>query len=349
MLTLVTGATGLVGNNVVRLLLQRGAAVRVLTRAGSDPRPLAALDVETVQGDVRDLESMRRACRGVERVVHAAAEVRIGWSGLEKQRAINVDGTRHLAAAAREVGARLVHVSTVDAMGYGTRAKPADEDTPLNGHVACPYVVTKREAEHVVLEQVELGLDAVIVNPAFMLGPWDWKPSSGRMLLAVAKGRCLWAPPGGNDFCDVRDVAAGILAAAERGKRGRRYILGGEPLSYLEAWRMFAEVSGGRPPRRVVGRRLLQAAGVIGGLWGRIARREPDVNSAATAMSVMEHHFQSARAAAELGYSPRPAREAAEAAWDWFRHFQPHCLSKNRGAGETPAPQRRFYTSRGRP
>jgi dihydroflavonol-4-reductase len=323
MLTLVTGATGLVGNNVVRLLLQRGSAVRVLTRAGSNPRPLEALDVETVHGDVRNQESMHQACDGVARVVHAAAEVRIGWSGLKLQRAINVDGTRHVAVAARETGARMVHVSTVDAMGYGSRAEPADENTPLGGHVACPYVVTKREAERVVMEQVELGLDAVIVNPVYMLGPWDWKPSSGRMLLAVACGRGLLAPPGGNDFCDVRDVAAGILAAAERGERGRRYILGGEPLSYLEAWRMFADVSGARPPRRVVGRRLLRAAGVIGGLWGRIVRREPDINSAATAMSEMEHHFQSARAADELGYSPRPAREAAEAAWDWFRRFHP--------------------------
>jgi len=323
MLTLVTGATGLLGNNVVRLLLERGESVRVLAREGSDRRPLEALDVEPVQGDVRDQESMRQACRDVSRVVHAAAEVHIGWSGLKRQRAINVEGTRNVAVAAREAGARMVHVSTVDTMGYGTRAKPADENTPQGGHVACPYVVTKREAEKAVMEQVDLGLDAVVVNPAYMLGPWDWKPSSGRMLLAVARGRGLLAPPGGNDFCDVRDVAAGILAAAERGERGQRYILGGEPLSYLEAWRMFADVSGARPPRRVVGRRLLRVAGIIGGLWGRITRHEPDINTAATAMSMMEHHFHSDRAAAELGYSPRPAREAAEAAWDWFRRFQP--------------------------
>ncbi len=323
MLTLVTGATGLLGNNVVRLLLQRGDAVRVLAREGSDRRPLEALDVEVVQGDIRDLESMRHACRDVTHVVHAAAEVHIGWSGLKRQRAINVEGTRHVAVAAHEAGARMIHVSTVDTMGYGTRAEPADENTPLRGYVACPYVVTKREAEHVVMEQVERGLDAVIVNPAYMLGPWDWKPSSGRMLLAVARGWGLLAPPGGNDFCDVRDVAAGILAAAERGDRGQRYILGGEPLSYLEAWRMFADVSGGRPPRRVVGHRLLRLAGIIGGLWGRITLHEPDVNTAATAMSEIEHHFHSNRAVAELGYSPRPAREAAEAAWDWFRRFQP--------------------------
>ncbi|HEV3003888.1 MAG TPA: NAD-dependent epimerase/dehydratase family protein [Pirellulales bacterium] len=323
MLTLVTGATGLLGNNVVRLLLERGAAVRVLARKGSDPRPLEALEVDTAHGDVRDQCSVRRACQDVSRVVHAAAVVHIGWSGWEQQRAVNVEGTRNVAVAARAAGARLVHVSSVDALGYGTRAEPADEEAPLNGHVACPYVVTKRAAEQVVLEQVELGLDAVIVNPVFMLGPWDWKPSSGRMLLAVARGKGLLAPPGGNDFCDVRDVAGGILAAAERGEPGRRYILGGEPLSYLEAWRMFASVSGARPPLGVVGRRLLRAAGVAGSLWGRICRREPDVNSAATAMSMLEHHFQSARAVAELGYSPRPAREAAEAAWDWFRRFHP--------------------------
>lgn len=319
MRTLVTGATGLVGNNVVRLLLERGHAVRVLRRKDCDPRPLAGLDVESALGDVRDLESLRAACQGVARVVHAAARVHIGWSGLKLQQAVNVEGSGNVALAAREAGARMVHVSSVDALGFGTRDAPADEETPPNGHVHCPYVVTKRAAEQCVLEQVRQGLDAVIVNPAYMLGPWDWKPSSGRMLLAVARGRGLFAPPGGNDFCDVRDVASGTLAAAERGLVGRRYILSGESLSYLEAWRVFAEVTGGRPPIRRLRRVVVRAIGMAGDVWGRLSGSEPDVNSAAAAISTQAHHFSSQRARAELGYLPRGAREAAAAAWEWFK------------------------------
>ena len=321
MITLVTGATGLVGNNVVRLLLDRGHAVRVLGRSGSSSRPLDGLEVDRAVGDVCDAESLRAACRGVGLIVHAAARVHIGWSGLGEQRLVNVEGTRNVAHAAREVGARLVHVSTVDTVGCGTRALPADEESPHGRPIECPYVVTKREAEQVVLDLVPDGLNAVVVNPAFMLGPWDWKPSSGRMLLAVGRGRGLVAPPGGNDFCDVRDVAEGILAAAERGEAGRRYILGGEPLSYYEAWTLFAEITGGYRPRRVMRAPMLRTLGCLGSFWGRMTGREPDLNRASVAMSIVEHHFSAARATRELGYKVRPIRDAVLDAWDWFLRY----------------------------
>ena len=153
--------------------------------------------------------------------VHAAAYVHIGWTGLDLSRAINVAGTAHVAASARRAGARLVHVSSVDAIGLLPHGQPSDEETPVAGGVLCPYVVTKREAEQAVLAEVAQGLDATIVNPAYMIGPWDWKPSSGRMLLEVSRNRGLVAPLGTNNFCDVRDVAQGILTAADRGATGR--------------------------------------------------------------------------------------------------------------------------------
>jgi dihydroflavonol-4-reductase len=319
MRTLVTGSTGLVGNNVVRLLVERGGQVRVLTRDTSNRRALDGISVEFAQGDVRDAAAVRRAVQGTNQVIHAAAHVHIGWTGLDLARAVNVEGTRNVAQAAQAEGVKLVHVSSIDALGVRSLAEPATEDTPPDNGVLCPYVVTKREAEQVILTAVSQGLNATIVNPAFMIGPWDWKPSSGRMLLEVARGRGLFAPLGTNNFCDVRDVAAGILAAAERGQAGRRYILGGQTLSYFQAWRIFAEVSGARRPLLPAGPLLRFAAGRCGDLWTRISGREPDVNSAATAMSGQQRHVSSARAQAELGYSHRPIREAAEAAWAWFQ------------------------------
>ena len=317
MLYLVTGATGLVGNNVVRLLIERGENVRALVRNPSD-KALAGLPIELVTGDVCNAEAVGRAVEGVDRVIHAAARVHLGWTGLELQRSVNVEGTRNVAKAAKQAGLRMVHVSSVDALGLGSRSLPADEECPAEGSVLCPYVVTKRAAERALLELVADGLDAVIVNPVYMFGPWDWKPSSGRMILEVARGWALLAPPGGNDFADVRDVAAGILTAAERGQTGRRYILGGDPLSYLEAWRMIADVVGVRGPRRMMLRPGLFVAGRFGDLWAKVRGVEGDVNSAAVAMSQLEHHFSYQRAAAELDYRPRPAREAIEAAWAWF-------------------------------
>ena len=247
MVTLVTGATGLVGNNVVRRLLEQGVAVRVLARENIDPRPLAGLDVEIARGDVRDAAAVGQAVRGADCVIHAAGHVHIGWKGMDTARAINVEGTRNIAQAARSEDARLVHVSSIDALGISTAKRTVDEETPPTGGVLCPYVVTKREAEQVVLHEVAQGLRASIVNPGFMIGPNDWKPSSGRMLLQVARGWGLFAPLGSNSYCDVRDVVAGILAAANQGKSGRRYILAGETLTYFQACASLPQPPAARP------------------------------------------------------------------------------------------------------
>ena len=195
-LTLVTGATGLVGNNVVRLMLARGEAVRVLARPSSDCRPLEDLDVEVVAGDVRDEQAVQRACQGASAVIHCAGYVRIGWAQPELYRAINVGGTRNVSQACRQLGTRFVHVSSTDVFGGCSLTQATNEDTPAGDGPLVPYVATKREAESVVREQVEQGLQAVTVNPSFMLGPWDWKPSSGRMLLAVGRSSAIFAPHG---------------------------------------------------------------------------------------------------------------------------------------------------------
>jgi len=206
----------------------------------------------------------------------------------------------------------------VDAIGLRPDGAPADDENPPGGMPECPYVVTKREAERAVLDEVERGLDAVIVNPVYMIGPWDWKPSSGRMLLEVGAGKGLFAPPGANDFVDVRDVAHGILAALEKGRTGRRYILGGHSLSYLEAWRVFARAAGRMQPLGVAPRAAVRIAGWVGDAASLFTRRELPVNSAAAAMSMLPHNFSSARAQAELGYAFRPFETTVADAWGWF-------------------------------
>ncbi|MBW3601026.1 MAG: NAD-dependent epimerase/dehydratase family protein [Planctomycetes bacterium] len=319
MTTLVTGATGLLGNNVVRLLLERGDAVRVLARDSSDPRPLEGLDVERVAGDVRDAAAVRRACEGINLVIHAAARVHIGRRDLELQREINVEGTRHVAEAACDAGARLVHVSTVDVIGAGRRHQPADEETPPDPKARCTYVVTKREAEQLVLSMAGDRLDAVVVNPGYMLGPWDWKPSSGRMLLEVARRMTPLAPRGGSSVADVRDVARGVLLAAEKGERCRRYILAGENLTYFQQWKLFSQLGGSRPPLLLAGPLLRWIGAAYGDVRAAVRGTETDLNSAAVAMSSRFNFYSSQRAARELGYLFCTAREATLAAWEWFQ------------------------------
>jgi dihydroflavonol-4-reductase len=317
---LVTGATGLLGNNIVRHLVEAGEHVRVLTRSSSDPQPLADLPIERAEGDVRDQAAVEQACRNVEIVIHAAGYVHLGWKQLDQLQAINVEGTKSVAAAANRAGARLVHISGVNALGLGKLANPADEDSALPGIVECGYVVTKRAAETAVLDEVSRGLDAVIVNPGCMFGPWDWKPSSGKMILAVAKFAPIY-PTGAVTFCDARDVAAGTVAAAKQGRGGQRYILGGHNLTYLAAWKQMAQLAGHRGPISPMGPLFRAAVVPILDIYTWITGKEGDANSAVLMMGRQEHCFSSRRAETELGYSWRPFSETLANTWDWFRQW----------------------------
>ena len=318
----VTGATGLLGNNLVRMLLERGGTrVRALLRLTSGVGSLEGLAAGVIRVDLARAtpDEIVRAIDGMDTVIHCAARVGIGRQELAGYRAANVDATAALARACRRIGARLVHVSTVDTMRWGTREDPGTEDQEPGPDYGIPYVISKREAEAAVLAEVENGLDAVVVNPAYMLGPWDWKPSSGRMLLKAVHAPLLLAPPGGNDFCHVQDVAAGTLAAAGRGRTGERYILGGEAMTYTEAFQLFANVAGRRKRARTSPAWLVRAAGHAANIAGLLTGGgEFDVNSASADASIRPHHFSSAKAERELGYTHRPAADAARDAWEWF-------------------------------
>jgi dihydroflavonol-4-reductase len=315
---LVTGATGLVGNNVVRQLIDRGDEVRVLMRPTSDLRGLDGLPIERAIGDVRDAASVAAACQGVKFVIHAAGFVHLGWTHFDMHRQINVDGARNVAVAAREAGIRMVHVSGINSLGLGRLDRPADEESALPGIVEIPYVVTKRQSEQVVLEEVARGLDALIVNPGCMFGPWDWKPSSGRMMLAVTRFAPVY-PLGALTLCDVRDVAAGTLAAAEHGRTGRRYILGGHNMTYREAWRRMRRFVGKGGPIFPLGPIIRMVATPILDLHTWLTGREGDVNSGALRLGRQQHCFSSHRAENELGYRSRPFDETLSDTWDWFR------------------------------
>lgn len=309
----VTGGTGLVGNNVVRALLAAGAQVRVLSRR-PPRREFAGLAVEEVSGDLDDAASLRRAFEGAECVVHAAAMVEIRYGGRAEMEAVNVRGTEAVVAALPP-GARLVHVSTVDALGMRTREAPADETCAPAAHEGgVPYVDTKRLADRVVQERAP---NAVIVYPTYMIGPWDWRPSSGKMLLEIGSGKGLLAPPGGNNFVDVRDVAAGILAAAAA-RAGGRWILGGENLSYREAWARMAAVTGARPPLGELPRWAAGAAAAGFDLARAVGLPEGEINAAAIRMSTAPHYFSPAKAIAELGMPQTPLDTALADAWAWF-------------------------------
>ncbi len=217
--TLVTGATGLVGNNVVRQLLSRGWSVRVLARDGADPRPLAGLDVEIFRGDIRRPETLSSACSGAGAVIHAAGYVHLGRTGLDLQRAINVEGTRNVARTARQAG-REWFTSPRATRRESGRSERRPMKTRLADPRGCTYAISKPRGRTGRPRRNRQGARRGDRQSRVHARPWDWKPSSGRMLLEVARGRGLLAPHGWFSVCDVRDVASGIISAAERGAAG---------------------------------------------------------------------------------------------------------------------------------
>ncbi|MCG8592027.1 MAG: SDR family oxidoreductase [Proteobacteria bacterium] len=319
-LDLVTGATGLVGGNLVRALARRGRQVRVLTRRPAD---LGQPDVEVVPGDLADPASLVAACTGVDRVFHCAARVSLWPPDADAIWRDNVLGTEHLLRAARAGGVRrFVHCSTVDALGLPEGAAPADETTPWNWDrlgLDNPYARSKRAAQERVLEAAQHHLDAVVVNPTYMFGPHDRKPSSGRMILEVAAGRAVAAPAGGNNFVDVRDVAEGLVAAAERGRRGEAYVLGHLNWTYRQAFTAIARAVGRPPPRFTLPRGVARVGGIAGDVWGRLRGREPAVHSITARLGSVGHYYSWAKAERELGFQPGPVETAIADAVHWFR------------------------------
>ncbi|MFW6169377.1 MAG: NAD-dependent epimerase/dehydratase family protein [Planctomycetota bacterium] len=318
---LVTGATGLLGNNITRLLVQRMANVRVLMRKTASRRALEGLEVDIATGDVTDPASLAVAMEGCTGVIHAAGCVLLGWKNEALHESTNHQGAQHVARAARQAEARLVHVSTINTLGVGTKTQPANEAWSAGPNIPCPYVVSKQAGETAVRTQIESGLDGVIVHPGLMFGPWDWKPSSGRMILEVARNFVPIAPAGGISVCDVRDVAEGVLAAFDQAPIGRDYILAGHNLTYLELWQHITDVADGHRPFCHSVPPLGFIAGHIGDLWGWLTRHEPNVNSAAVKLSESFHYFDSTRAHRELGYRTRPVEQSLRDAWTWLCEY----------------------------
>jgi dihydroflavonol-4-reductase len=317
----VTGATGFVGSAVARALLARGHRVRVLARSNSDRRNLAGLTVEIAEGAMEDPRSLARAVAGCRYVYHVAADYRIWVPDPAPMFRANVDGTRDLLSAALEAGAeRVVYTSSVATLGL-VPGGSADEETPSrNEDMIGPYKRSKFVAEEVARELVrERGLPAVIVNPSTPVGPGDIKPTpTGRLIVEAARGQMPAFVDTGLNIVHVDDVAEGHLAAAEKGRIGERYILGGENMALAEILAEVAQAVGRRPPWLRVPHGVLFPVAIGAELAARVTGRDPFVTLDGVRMSRKKMYFTSEKASRELGYAPRPAREAIADATSWF-------------------------------
>lgn len=317
---LVTGATGLLGNSVVRELLGRGESVRVFARGLADRPELQGLDVEFCSGELTDRAALEKAASGCRAVIHSAAMIHIGHNRLEEARQVNVKGTAAVVAACRSAGSRLIYVSTVDTLPAAHSAdRPLCEATPGLAKTVCTYVVSKGEAEQEVSAACAQGLDGVIVHPGFMLGPFDWKPSSGAMMLAIYRAPAVVAPRGTASVCDARDVAIAIANSISAGRRGEHYILAGENIGYPELCARMLSVM--QKKKRVFRMGpVIPAAARLVDAWNRFSgSREKLFNGAAIAMGHLHHAYDSSKSQSELDYHRRPLDETLNDAWAWLR------------------------------
>lgn len=319
----VTGGTGFVGSAVVRHLAAGGHRVRALARPGSDRRLLVDLPVEIADGDLTDPISLRRLLHGCGWLFHVAAFYSL-WARDRRQfYDINVEGTRRILRTAADAGVtRVVYTSTVGALGIPLNGSPGTEETPVSlQDMVGDYKRSKFLAEEVARDFARQGLPVVIVNPSTPVGAGDIKPTpTGQMIVDFLRGR-MWAYlETGLNLVDVEDVAAGHLLAAERGRIGQRYILGGKNLTLREIFEILGRLTGVRPPRvKVSAGVILPLAWVSEWIADHLAGRPPLIAVDAVRMARKTMFFDGGKAIRELGLPQSPIEDALARAVRWFR------------------------------
>ncbi|MGE0417745.1 MAG: hopanoid-associated sugar epimerase [Acetobacteraceae bacterium] len=323
MTTLVTGATGFVGSAVARVLLARGHKLRLLVRANSDRRNIAGLEAEVVVGDLTDPDSLDRAAAGCRYVVHVAADYRIWVPDPNEMLRANVEGAVAMVRAAARAGAeRIVHCSSVAALGQIGDGTPADEDTPTHeADFVGIYKRSKYLAERAVFDlAAREGLPVVVVNPAAPVGPRDIKPTpTGKMIRDAAAGRMPAYIDTGLNVVHVDDVAEGHALALERGRVGERYVLGGDNMLLKDILTMVATVAGKRPPMIRLPEGVVWPIAWLMEKTAPVTGIPPMMTTDHLKMARKKMFYSSAKAMRELGYQPRPARQAVDDAVAWFR------------------------------
>jgi dihydroflavonol-4-reductase len=320
MTTLVTGASGLVGSHVTRLLVQRGDSVRALVRDRSPLDELAGLDVELAYGDVLDRGSVRRAMQGVQRVFHVAGLTSLRTSA-DKVFAVNVGGTRIVLEEALRAGvARAVHTSSVAAVGPAARGSTADEDQLFRaGRYGLPYVNAKHEAELEAMRLAAHGLPVVVVNPAHVFGAGDRHRSSTELVRRFLRGQIPAYVDGALNIVDAEDVARGHLLADENGEVGERYILGNRNFTLDRLFADLARLSGVEPPAL----KLPLAAALGLARAAELAPGRPAVTTIEVRASSLWWAFRSTKAKRELDWRPAHHEDTLQTTIDWYREREP--------------------------
>jgi len=319
----VTGATGRLGNVLVRELVALEQPVRAFVLPGEDLRPLDGLDVEIIYGDVTDLASLGSAFIDADTVFHLAGIVTIMPGMADLLERVNVGGIRNVITACRKSGVRrLVYTSSIHAVSEPPHGTVIDESQPFDPEgVLGDYARSKARATLLLIDEVSKGgLDAVICCPTGIIGPYDYGISNiGQLIIDFVSGHLKSYVRGAYDFVDVRDVAQGLIKAAEKGESGRHYILSGAQVQVPELMDELALSTGYPAPTYRIPALVARAAGVLASVYYRLLRRRPVFTAYSIDVLGSNSLVTSERAGRELGFTSRPWRESIREQVEWFR------------------------------
>ncbi len=321
-MNLVTGGTGFVGAHVVRALVARASSVRCLARVASRRDNLAGLDVEIVPGDLTDPASLSRAMAGVATVYHVAADYRLWTRDPQELYRANAGGTENVLRAAADAGvSKVVYTSSVAALGLKQDGSAGDETTPVErARIIGHYKKSKFDAERAAERWAGRGLPVVIVNPSTPVGELDIKPTpTGRMIVDFLNRRMPAYVDTGLNLIDVRDVAAGHLLAAEKGKDGERYILGNRNMTLKEILDTLSRLTGLPSPKTRLPHWIPLTVAAVDTAVSRVTGRAPRVSFESVRMSTHRMFFDASKAVRDLGLPQTPVEEPLARAVEWFR------------------------------
>ncbi len=335
-MNLVTGATGHIGNVLTRKILEKGGKVRALVLPGEDHTPLENLDVEVVEGNILDPESLQAAFANVENVYHLAGLVSILPGRDRTVERVNVEGTRNIVQAALQNKVRrLIYTSSIHAIQRAPHGTTIDEQIPFDSMSAAgAYDYSKAIASLTVLASICQGLDAVIVCPTGVLGPYDFRLSEmGNLIKGCIDRKPQLFVDGAYDFVDVRDVADGLIMAADKGKTGHTYILSGERITVPGLLEAVWEITGDRFHRIRIPFSFARFLARFMPIYYRLAHVRPRFTTYSLDTLASNSFISNAKARAELGYQPRSLRESLTDTIAWIKQNQAiltHTAQNNR-------------------
>lgn len=321
MKVLVTGPDGVLGSNLIRELLNQNFQVKALVEKDKQTPTLEHLPIEKVNGCLLNLESLIEASKDVEFIIHCGALTNIFPPRSEKVNQVNIVGTHNVIYASKlNKIKRLIYVGSASSFGPGTKKLAGNENSLFNGFkYGLNYIDSKYYAQLEVLDEVENNdLDAVIVNPTFMIGPYDSKPSSGSLILGLYKNTIPGYTNGGKNFIYVKDVAVGIVNAITLGKKGECYILGNENLSYKEFFNKVSKTLGLKSTKRKINKNLVIGLGKINSILGQIFKIKPKLSFEVAIISNEEHYYTSKKAQRDLRLPQTPIETAIKDCFTWF-------------------------------